>query len=63
MCKHYQWPHDFWRKMGRRQFYAWVEQIGRETGNHKAGVDRWEDTDADDWWEKARRKRDEALGR
>ena len=50
--------------MGRRQFYAWVEQALREKGKVQADDPHsWEGTDADEWWQEARKRRDEALGR
>lgn len=50
--------------MGRRQFYLWVAQALKERGQHTADdPERWEGTESDEWWQSARRRRDEALGR
>lgn len=50
--------------MGRHEFYAWVDQANRE---QNAGVaddpNSWKGTDEDEWWQKAREKRDKAMGR
>ena len=50
--------------MGKREFYAWVDQAAREIGKKTANDPHsWEGTDEDEWWQRARRERDEALGR
>lgn len=47
--------------MGRREFYAWVEQANREQGGQSDDVETWEAADNDEWWVQARRRRDEKL--
>jgi hypothetical protein len=50
--------------MGRKEFYGWVEQMGREYAEeHEQSPDSWKNTDNDGWWQEARRKRDESRGR
>lgn len=63
MCKHYRWPPQFWRQMGTREFYAWVEQAGREQGQAQDQPDSWAGTENSAWWQEARRRREEQLGR
>lgn len=50
--------------MGKREFYAWVDQAARELKKVKADDPHsWQGTDDDEWWVKARQKRDKAMGR
>ena len=50
--------------MGRRQFYGWVAQALREKGKHVADdPNSWEGTESDEWWQNARKRRDEQMGR
>lgn len=50
--------------MGRREFYAWVDQAAREQSKVKANDPHsWDGADEDEWWQEARRRRDEAMGR
>lgn len=50
--------------MGRRQFYLWVDQALRERGKQVADdPERWDGTENDEWWQNARRRRDEQMGR
>lgn len=49
--------------MGRRQFYAWVDQAHRELGQHQADDPHsWAGTDDDEWWQQARERRRKAQG-
>lgn len=63
LAGHYHWPHDFWRRMGRREFYAWVDQLGEEEKQRAAGGDSWEAAESDPGWQKMRDKRERARGR
>lgn len=47
--------------MGRRQFYAWVDQADRETSGVAANPDSWEAAEHDEWWANARQKRAAAM--
>lgn len=50
--------------MGRREFYAWVDQVAREQSKVQASDPHsWEGAESDEWWQEARRRRDEAMGR
>lgn len=50
--------------MSRREFYAWVAQADREANGEQADdPGSWSGTDQDEWWQEARRKRAEQLGR
>ncbi len=62
--RHYKWPHDFWRRMGRNEFYAWLAQASRETQGEKADdPNSWRGVDQDKWWQDAREKRQRILQR
>ena len=51
--------------MGKREFYAWVDQAYREIERESKGAstDSWEGADQDPWWQQARARRDKELGR
>lgn len=62
MCRYWRWAPDFWRSMGMREFYAWVDETARQTNAVKADdPNSWEGTEHDEWWQEARRKRSELL--
>lgn len=62
--RHYRWTHDFWHRMGRREFNAWVDQCARDTGQHKAeDPHSWEGTEDDTWWQEARARRERERAR
>lgn len=64
MAKHYCWPPDFWRKMGKREFYAWVDEVHRDTFGPAPSPHRWvQNSEEDDWFERARERRDKQMGR
>lgn len=29
LASEFSWPHDFWRRMGWREFQAWTRELGR----------------------------------
>lgn len=50
--------------MGRREFYAWVDQCAREQKKVKADDPHsWQGTDDDEWWQEARERRRQAQQR
>lgn len=49
--------------MGKREFYAWVDQVYRDSFGSEPNPHNWSGDDNDDWWQKAREKRDKLLGR
>lgn len=58
MCRYYKWPHDFWRRMGRKEFYAWLTQMDREQREeYEQTPDSWKNTEQDSWWQQARERR------
>jgi hypothetical protein len=64
LCRHYSgWSHDFWRRMGRNEFYAWVDQVYREQQAEAEANDSWAARDQDPWWQQAREKRRRLQGR
>lgn len=65
LCRHYRWPHDFWRRMGRREFFAWVEQLQFEVAQESGEMtpDSWRNVEQNDWWQKAKEKRNKLQGR
>lgn len=63
LCRTYHWPPDFWRKMGRNEFFAWVDQVNREQDAKAEQADSWEGSKQDDGWQKMREKRDRLRGR
>jgi hypothetical protein len=48
--------------MGKREFYGWVDQAHREQDGQHVDPDSWEAAEQDQWWQEARRRRDEARG-
>lgn len=62
LCRHYHWDHDFWRRMGRRQFYLWVEQASIEAGRAQEDPDSWKNTENNRWWQAARERRRRLQG-
>lgn len=45
-----------------REFYAWVDETARQTGQVKADdPGTWEGTDEDPWWQQAREKRQKII--
>lgn len=63
LAGHYHWPHDFWRRMGRNEFYAWVEQLHDETEKRQQSEESWEASEHDPGWQKLRDDREKARGR
>lgn len=50
--------------MGRREFYAWVEQAEREiTAQSADDPHSWKGTDEDEWWQQARQRREAQRAR
>lgn len=49
--------------MGRREFYAWVEQLQAEMERRSTQEDSWEAAEQDPGWQKMREKRERARGR
>ena len=49
--------------MGKREFYAWVEQLHDEHVKRQQGEDTWDASENDPAWQKMRDKREKARGR
>lgn len=49
--------------MGRREFYAWVDQCHKEVIEaSEESPDSWRNTEKNSWWERAREKRRKMQG-
>lgn len=67
LCRTYGWPPDFWRRMGWREFWAWVRECRRireaEARAHTADPNTWKGAQNDPWWAEMRKKRAQMRGR
>lgn len=57
LCKYYHWPPDFWRRLGRREFYHIVDETYQQTERQSSQrVGSWKGYDQDPWYQDAKRK-------
>lgn len=67
LCDTYKWPPGFWRRMGWREFWAWVRECRElreaKARAHTADPESWDGAENDGWWAEARAKRDRMRGR
>lgn len=64
LCRHYQGTTpDYWLKVGRRRFNAFVKQANRELEGTQASPHSWRGTDEDPGWQAMREKRERYYGR
>lgn len=67
LAEHYHWPHDYWRRMGWREFRAWLRErnrsIKRQTQRNKSAPESWANRDSDGWWAEQDRLREQMRGR
>lgn len=67
LAEHFHWPHDYWRRMGWREFRAWLRErnrsVERRAEGQMASADSWAGRENDPWWAEQDRKRDELRGR
>lgn len=66
LCEHYHWPPDFWRRMGWREFRAWISERARsvraQTEGQTTSPDSWANRERDPWWAEQHEKHRKMRG-
>jgi hypothetical protein len=67
LAEHYHWPHDYWRRMGWREFRSWLRARNRSVKRQREGTrtspDSWRGRENDPVWQQHEAAKRQFQGR